>query len=163
MSKREGLAPAHARVFRERDCKDAAQDLLRQVRDSNNETLRYRAFILSLTMEEGVQTYLRYIDSQVHTQISDLEDEEYRNEYEYFANNLELDPRIEAIFLEAISIEEGDREVDSAEAAIILDKVSPSSDMPMREYLTFIYCCQTFPMEEAVQERMLKTVQRKRI
>ncbi|MEC7987513.1 MAG: hypothetical protein VX278_20270, partial [Myxococcota bacterium] len=140
--------------------REAAKDLLRQVRDSSNENLRYRAFILSLTLEEGVQNYLRYIDPQVHTQLLDLEDEEYRAEYERFANHLELDSTVEAIFQEAISLDQDDRVVDWTEAERIIAAVQPSPDMPMRAYLTFIYCCQTFPMTVEIQERMLSTVQR---
>ena len=104
-------------------------------------------------MEEGVQTYLRSVDAQVHKQLSDLEDEERSRQYDRFVNDLRLDPTVEGAFLAAISEEEDDYEIDDAEAAVILNAIQSGPNMSMQAYLSSIYCCQTFPMDVALQER----------
>ncbi|MEC7988145.1 MAG: hypothetical protein VX278_23465, partial [Myxococcota bacterium] len=63
----------YSNMLRNPDTAEDAADLLRQIRESNNDALRYKAFLLSLTMEDGVLTYLRSLDKDVHTKIIDYE------------------------------------------------------------------------------------------
>ena len=141
------------------ETKGEAQDLLRQVRDSSNERLRYRAFILSLTTEKGVESYLRSIDKQVHTQLLDLEEEDWNEKKNAFDA---LDPQIEQLFLSAISEENEDRVVDEEEMHVILEHAPFGVEMTAGQYLTYLYCLQTFPMNQRVQNTLREALEKGR-
>lgn len=137
----------------------ASMDLLRQVRDSKNENLRYRAFILSLTIEEGLQQYLRQIDAQVHTQLLDLERAKKEKELAVLDRGFVLDETIVQVFLSAMSSavsssteQDDEGEILQEGAQFIVASLNLTSKTPVQQLQTFSYCVQTFPMSVAVKE-----------
>ena len=136
---------------------DAAQDLLRQMRESSNEELRVLAFRLSLFAEEGVQQYLRSLDEVLHNQLNDLETERSRFLYGEASDDFSLDTAVEQLFLDAVPEEDrAEKEVDMDEAKSIVSDLVPVLAASKKNHVVWStqldslsYCIQTFPMTEA--------------
>ena len=146
------------RICKNPQTKDAALDLLRQVRDSCNEDLRNIAFLISLTAENAVQTYLRSLDDVVHGKLVDMELEVREDAEQSLAQGFDLKDDVIDLFLAAVPEEKReDKNINMTEAKEIIKAFGQMMGDQIDYYKlgTFGYCIQTFPMAIDVKEYLL--------